>query len=425
MLTAWLAAHEDTGCSGRLSVVARWICGMTAFGTIPGDWFRRALRGTMVALLFAGLLGLGAAGAGANQLDQLEDLADDPFAQYEEVEEPNDPLEIPNRFIFAFNQALDFAIFHPAAVLYRKVVPQQGRDALRNFLRNLRAPVILANDLLQGELDRAGTTAWRFAINSTAGVLGLFDVADDMGYAYHDEDFGQTLGVHGTGAGFYIVLPLLGPSNVRDATGLVVDHFMDPWLYVADEYGKEEWLVARLALSGLDRRARNIETLNEIERDAIDFYARIRSLYGQYRENLINNGAVDSIMEPNASRDLLGADESGWNFEEDDLPVSPAADTGTEPGTEPGTGPDMALPAPAPYPDEVGIYRRVVPPSAGTQTDSDAEQGDLLNEQRVIYRMVSPQPVVYRLVSPPPPGATQTARADWVDAGPEQLGGLW
>ena len=359
----------------------------------------------MAALLLAGLLGLGAAGAGANQLEQLEDMVGDPFAEYDEVDEPNDPLEIPNRFIFAFNQALDFAILHPAAVLYREIVPRQARDALRNFLRNLRAPVILANDLLQGELDRAGTTARRFAINSTAGVLGLFDVADDMGYAFHDEDFGQTLGVHGAGEGFYIVLPLLGPSNVRDATGLVADHFMDPWLYVADEYGKEEWLLARVALAGLDLRARNIETLDEIERDAIDFYARIRSLYSQHRVNLINNGAVDSILEPNASREQPGADQSDWNLDEDILPVSPAAYPGTEPGTEP----------PAQHPEEVGIYRRVVAPSTGAQEGLDAEQGGHL----------SGQPVVYRLVSPPPPDATQTAQADRVDVETEQLGGLW
>jgi phospholipid-binding lipoprotein MlaA len=254
------------------------------------------------AAVFALALALALTGAGplaapaglAAELDQLED---DPFADYEEeVEDANDPLEVPNRFIFAMNQTLDVAIIRPIAVLYRDLVPEYLRERVHLFLRNLGEPVTLANDLLQGEWDRAGTTADRFLLNSTGGVLGFWDVATDLGHPYHDEDFGQTLGVHGVGEGPYLVLPILGPSNLRDATGKVVDIFLDPFTYIADETGKEEWQLYRFALDGLDFRTRNLETLDEIERDALDFYARLRSLYRQRREALIAND-IDPLTD--------------------------------------------------------------------------------------------------------------------------------
>jgi phospholipid-binding lipoprotein MlaA len=221
--------------------------------------------------------------------DELDEFDDDPFAGYEDIEEDNDPLEIPNRFVFAFNQALDFALIRPIAWVYREAVPKVVRDSIRNFLRNLKTPVILANDLLQGDLERARITTVRFVINTTGGLLGFFDLATGEGYPYHSEDFGQTLGTYGVGEGVYLVLPLLGPSSTRDVTGRVVDHFMDPLTYLAEDQDKEEWLLYRLALEGLDFRSRNIDTLDEIERDALDFYARIRSLYRQHREAEINN----------------------------------------------------------------------------------------------------------------------------------------
>lgn len=236
--------------------------------------------------------------------DELDELEDDPFADYEEeLEDDNDPLEIPNRFIFAFNQTLDVAIIRPIAVLYRDLVPEYLRQRVHLFLRNLSEPVTLANDLLQGDLDRAGTTADRFLLNSTGGVLGFWDVATDLGHPYHKEDFGQTLGVHGVGEGPYLVLPLLGPSNLRDATGKVVDIFLDPFFYIARETDKEEWQLYRFLLDGLDFRTRNLETLDEIERDALDFYARLRSLYRQKREAEIRND-VDALAdgEPNLAR---------------------------------------------------------------------------------------------------------------------------
>ena len=232
-------------------------------------------------------LTLAAAEPSASELDDLED---DPFADYEEeLEDENDPLEVPNRFIFAFNQTLDVAIIRPIAVLYRDLVPEYMRQRVHLFLRNLGEPVTLANDLLQGEWERAGTTWDRFLLNTIGGGLGFWDVATDLGHPYHDEDFGQTLAVHGVGEGPYLMLPLFGPSNVRDASGKVVDHFLDPFTYITEETDKEEWRLYRLALDGLDFRTRNLETLDEIERDALDFYARLRSLYRQRREAEIRN----------------------------------------------------------------------------------------------------------------------------------------
>src|SRR5690606_25232813 len=147
----------------------------------------------------------------------------------------NDPLEVPNRMMFAFNEALDFMIIRPVAVTYRYVVPVGVRNTVRNFLRNLRSPVTLANDLLQGDFDRAEITFTRFFINSTIGMLGLFDIAADSGFQYHEEDFGQTMGTYGAGEGFYLVLPVLGPSSLRDGGGRIVDIFLDPLTYLAPQ----------------------------------------------------------------------------------------------------------------------------------------------------------------------------------------------
>jgi phospholipid-binding lipoprotein MlaA len=210
--------------------------------------------------------------------------------EFEEIDEDRDPLELLNRFTFSFNLALDTVIFKPIAATYRFFLPVEVRDSVRNALRNLSAPVILANDLLQGDLDRAETTLIRFFVNSTAGILGLFDVAADMGYPYHDEDFGQTLAVHGMGEGLYLVLPIFGPSSARDGIGLLVDTLLDPLTYVANANDAEDYMIARTAVRGVDTRSRHIETLDDLQRDSIDFYARIRSLYRQQRKNDINNG---------------------------------------------------------------------------------------------------------------------------------------
>lgn len=202
----------------------------------------------------------------------------------------NDPFESSNRFFFNVNQALDEVLLRPVAVAYREVLPEFARDGVRNFLNNLNTPVIFANDLLQGEGDRAGTTMVRFGINTTIGIGGLFDVASDLGYPYHDEDFGQTLAVWGVEDGPYFYFFVLGPSSARDFTGFVVDRGLDPLTYVGwgDDY---EWVpITRAVVNVIDLRSRNIETLDEIERTSVDYYASIRSLYRQSRADAIRNG---------------------------------------------------------------------------------------------------------------------------------------
>jgi phospholipid-binding lipoprotein MlaA len=209
-----------------------------------------------------------------------------------EIDSDKDPLELLNRFTFSFNMALDTVIFQPVAAYYRFLFPVQVRDSVRNVFRNLRSPLILINDLLQGEMERAETTLVRFIVNSTVGVLGLFDVAADLGHPYHDEDFGQTLAVHGVGEGFYLVLPIIGPSNPRDGVGILADIYLDPVTYAAESADAEDWLIVRLVAEGIDRRSRNIEIIEDLRRDSIDFYARVRSLHRQARANEINNGRI-------------------------------------------------------------------------------------------------------------------------------------
>lgn len=208
-------------------------------------------------------------------------------------EEIADPLESMNRVIFDFNQFLDSLLVRPAAEIYRNILPEPVRDSIRNFLRNLSTPVILANDLLQGESKRAETTVNRFLINTTLGIAGLIDVAFDMGHPYHDEDFGQTLAIWGAEEGIYIVLPLLGPSTTRDVAGRIVDIFLDPLTYVSwNNPDLNVYFYARRGVEIIDFRSRNIETLDQLKRESLDFYSLIRSIYRQNRLNEIRNGRI-------------------------------------------------------------------------------------------------------------------------------------
>jgi phospholipid-binding lipoprotein MlaA len=214
-----------------------------------------------------------------------------------------DPLEPVNRYIFAANLALDTTVIEPVASIYRNIVPDPARDSVRNFFRNLESPVLLTNAVLQRDIDAAGLTTKRFFINTTVGILGLFDRAADMGLARRDEDFGQTMGTYGVGPGVYLVLPILGPSSLRDAAGNFVDYYLDPLNYYADNTDLENITFLRAGIRGIDTRARVIETLDEIERTSIDFYATIRSLYHQRRQSEIRNGTAPSLPKLNLSSD--------------------------------------------------------------------------------------------------------------------------
>ncbi len=245
------------------------------------------LRPLFFGLALAALL----SGCASNGDD--DDFGDDEFGY--EIPDDNDPLEVPNRFIFAFNDALDVFIFQPVAATYRFILPEVVRNSVQSFLRNLNTPVTLANNILQWDWEGAELTMGRFAINTSAGVLGLFDVATDAGYPYREEDFGQTLGVWGADEGFYLVIPVLGPSSLRDGVGRLADWGLDPLTYVMTF----EQSIALRAAEGVDFRARNIETIEALKADSIDFYARVRSLYRQNRADQINNGrAPEDVPAP-------------------------------------------------------------------------------------------------------------------------------
>src|SRR5579872_5271502 len=174
---------------------------------------------------------------------------------------------------------------------YRTVVPQFARDTVRHFLDNLGEPVIFANDMMQGEFKAAHDTFARFLINSTAGVGGLFDVAGATGIKRQSGDFGQTLYAWGVPDGPYLVLPIFGPSNPRDAIGMGVDGLMEPFQYLASAYGAgNSASFGRMGASGIDERANNIETLDELQRNIIDFYAVLRSYFRQHRAYVLRHG---------------------------------------------------------------------------------------------------------------------------------------
>jgi phospholipid-binding lipoprotein MlaA len=223
----------------------------------------------------------------------------------------NDPLEPMNRSVFTFNQALDTMLFRPAAELYQALMPPPARTAVSNALENLRAPLTLVHDVLQGEGERAGTTLARFAVNSTVGVLGFGDPAADMGLPGHEEDLGQTFGAWGVDGGPYLVLPVLGPSNPRDALGKLGDMFIDPVGIVASNTGNDEAALGRTAADALDTRVRHLDTLDQMERTSVDFYAALRSAYNQRRVGQISNGRGEPSLPSGPTLEL-------------DAPASPA-----------------------------------------------------------------------------------------------------
>lgn len=205
-----------------------------------------------------------------------------------------DPLESVNRAVFEFNDAADRFVFRPLAVAYRDVVPDPAQRGIHNALDNLRAPIVFANDLLQGDLDSAGVTLSRFLVNSTVGLLGLFDVAGDWGLPHHDQDFGLTFASWDIGAGPYLVLPILGPSNPRDASGLLAEFFSDPFSIIASDNDADYLNYIRYGLTALDQRSRVIDDLDTLRKTSLDYYAAIRSLYQQRRAQQIRTNAARS-----------------------------------------------------------------------------------------------------------------------------------
>jgi phospholipid-binding lipoprotein MlaA len=210
----------------------------------------------------------------------------------------NDPWEATNRDIFDFDVRVDHAVARPLAKGYRAVVPEFARDGVHNFLTNLNSPVILANDVLQGDGEKATNTFGRIVVNSTVGVAGLIDVASKIGIPYHENDFGITMGKAGSAEGSYLVLPFAGPKPPRDLVGTVVDIAFDPLTY-AQFPGDTTWTVVRAGVSILDTRTQQLDAVDTIERSSIDFYATTRNLYRQSRNAKINEGRPGTDDLPN------------------------------------------------------------------------------------------------------------------------------
>lgn len=217
--------------------------------------------------------------------------ADDPAA-VAEARELNDPYEPANRFFYKINDGLDTYILRPVAVAYRAAVPGAVRRPIHNVLTNLAAPTAFANEVIQTHPRKAGDMAMRFVINSTAGVGGLFDVAKDVGYPDHDVDFGLTLAIWGVGEGPFLFLPVLGPSNPRDATGFGVQFGLDPFTYAS--FGGSATLgTSRAVVSAVDTRERLLDQIDSIKRGALDPYATFRSLYRQNRADEVAKARAD------------------------------------------------------------------------------------------------------------------------------------
>ena len=224
--------------------------------------------------------------------------------------EIKDCFEKLNRATFAFNQNLDKAIIKPIAKSYRKL-PDSIQKGTSNVVKNLSNLITIPNNVLQGDIKLALINTGRLVVNSTVGILGTVDVANKMGFPkYEREDYGQTLGAWGVGPGCYLVLPVLGPSNLRDTAGSFVNLFGgDPW-YNASVHGNNEFLSEKIyltskALSGIDFRAQNIESIDNLEKNSLDFYASVKSLYTQDRENKIENNQRGNI-------EVLFKDDSDW-----------------------------------------------------------------------------------------------------------------
>ena len=228
----------------------------------------------------------------------------------EETKEMKDCFEKLNRATFAFNQGLDKALIKPLAKSYRKL-PDTIQKGTSNAVRNLSTLITIPNNVLQGDVRLALINTGRLVVNTTIGILGTIDVANKMGFPkYEKEDYGQTLGTWGVGPGCYVVLPVLGPSSLRDTAGSFVNVLGgDPW-YNASAHGNNEFLSKNLyltsrALGGIDFRANNLESFDNLEKNSIDFYASVKSLYTQDRENKIKNNQRGSI-------EVIYKEEEDW-----------------------------------------------------------------------------------------------------------------
>jgi phospholipid-binding lipoprotein MlaA len=212
------------------------------------------------------------------------------------TQEISDPIEPVNRVIFVFNDFLDRILIEPVAKGYNFILPQLVRDGVQNFMRNLKSPIIVGNDLLQGRVGDAGVATARFVINTTIGVAGVADVASTKGLKYKNADLGQTLATWGVGNGFYLVLPILGPSSLRDAGGDFADAYVDPVRLYAYNTHRMWIYYTREGIEGLDDRSRLIRPIDDMRANSLDYYAAARSAWTQHRNSFINGESADDSL---------------------------------------------------------------------------------------------------------------------------------
>jgi phospholipid-binding lipoprotein MlaA len=252
---------------------------------------------------------VGSAAAAASVSEELDPLFDDAFeAELDRTSnmQSSDPFEGTNRRIFAFNQGLDNFVFEPLTTGYRFVVPEPARKGIRRIFLNLDAPRVFVNDLLQLRFVDAGQTLTRFVLNSTLGVGGLLEAGEAAGLPRHDSDFGQTLARYGVNSGPFLMLPVFGPSTVRDGFGSIVDLAFQPLTYIL---GPGQFLVnfyisGGSSLTALDA---NRDKIDALEMSSVDFYAALRSAYLQNRRAAV--AAVQPEPEP-AESELARDDEA-------------------------------------------------------------------------------------------------------------------
>ncbi|HEV8677740.1 MAG TPA: VacJ family lipoprotein [Stellaceae bacterium] len=243
-------------------------------------------------------------------------------------EQNNDPLEPLNRNILDVNLFIDRILLKPVTQVYIAVVPEEGRDALRRALDNMKEPVVVINNVLQAEPKRAFASVGRFAVNTTVGLAGFFDVAKEWGLDKESGDFGQTLFAWGSPGGPYLIVPLLGPSNPRDLIGMGADAYIDPFSYLASAKGLDEIQITRFVLGGIDQRAQAMDVLDDLQKNSLDFYAQLRSLSVQRRAAELRHGA---------------APEPGPNFYEDpNKPSTASPSAAATPPTSPAKAPTSA-----------------------------------------------------------------------------------
>lgn len=240
-------------------------------------------------------------------------------ASDDDIDEVNDPLEPLNRSIFGFNEFLQSNLLTPVAEVYNENLPENLRAGVRNFFGNLATPITVANQLLQGEPEEALLSVGRFLVNTVVGIGGIADVAGELGHPRAKEDFGQTLGVWGVNEGFYLVLPVFGPSNPRDAIGkFLVDPYFNAGNSLITDPDITAWDYSVIAVDGVSEYSGVVEELKQVRKTSVDYYAAIRSLYRQKRKSEISNGEQLELppipdLGYDFSPDTIGTSMAGAN----------------------------------------------------------------------------------------------------------------